>query len=224
MNDPKYLAGLEAAAGICKEFEASLARNDFCEPGEDDPIALFQLAASRIRALAVQSQPQIKRECCAPGCEWIGFTDRMLGSIGPLCPDCGEVTEPTGPESQPQEVQPVAIPESAILERTNYHFMPADPEYGTVDDFELFESNIECDGCVPVLIVRADAVKAYDPAALTAAGFASVEDLLAAWQDAQEDLKGKVVLSNEAYRELVDNLTPRHNAGIAAAPAPEPKP
>lgn len=39
--------------------------------------------------------PAVMRECCAEGCEWVGYTDRMLGSIGPLCPECGEVTEPS---------------------------------------------------------------------------------------------------------------------------------
>lgn len=34
------------------------------------------------------------RECCNGDCDWIGYTDRMCGSVGPLCPDCGEVTEP----------------------------------------------------------------------------------------------------------------------------------
>lgn len=33
------------------------------------------------------------RACCNPDCGWQGATDRMLGSIGPLCPVCDEVTE-----------------------------------------------------------------------------------------------------------------------------------
>lgn len=32
-----------------------------------------------------------QRECNA--CEWHGVTDRMLGTVGPLCPLCGETTE-----------------------------------------------------------------------------------------------------------------------------------
>jgi hypothetical protein len=34
-----------------------------------------------------------ERECANPDCDWKGHTDRYLGSIGPLCPECGEVTE-----------------------------------------------------------------------------------------------------------------------------------
>jgi hypothetical protein len=34
------------------------------------------------------------RTCCNENCTWTGFTDRMLGNVGPLCPECGEVTEP----------------------------------------------------------------------------------------------------------------------------------
>jgi hypothetical protein len=33
------------------------------------------------------------RECCNADCGWKGETDRMLGAVGPLCPECGEVTE-----------------------------------------------------------------------------------------------------------------------------------
>lgn len=39
-----------------------------------------------------RSPPQ--RECNSEDCDWSGYTDRMCGSIGPLCPDCGETTEP----------------------------------------------------------------------------------------------------------------------------------
>jgi hypothetical protein len=42
------------------------------------------------------------RECCNPDCVWVGETDRMLGEIGPLCPDCAEVTEPVTVAAEPQ--------------------------------------------------------------------------------------------------------------------------
>jgi hypothetical protein len=38
----------------------------------------------------------LERECCNDACGWRGVTDRMLGTVGPLCPECGEVTELTG--------------------------------------------------------------------------------------------------------------------------------
>lgn len=43
-------------------------------------------------SFAFQAQPEI-RECANGECGWIGTTDRMCGSVGPLCPDCGETTE-----------------------------------------------------------------------------------------------------------------------------------
>lgn len=54
-----------------------------------------------------------------------------------------------------------AIPESAILHRMKYHFFKADPnDPNDVDDWELFDPDINCDGgCIDVLIVRADAVR-----------------------------------------------------------------
>lgn len=33
------------------------------------------------------------RDCNNGDCGWSGTTDRFCGSIGPLCPDCGETTE-----------------------------------------------------------------------------------------------------------------------------------
>lgn len=52
-----------------------------------------------------------------------------------------------------------ALPEIAILARMKYRHRPAEPEIGVMeDDFDLYESDIECATCVDVLIVRADAV------------------------------------------------------------------
>jgi hypothetical protein len=53
----------------------------------------------------------VLRECCNAECDWTGETDRMLGSVGPLCPDCGEVTEPAGVDvpQEPDEAQPLYI-------------------------------------------------------------------------------------------------------------------
>lgn len=35
-----------------------------------------------------------KRICCNDECGWIGYTGRMIGSIGPVCMSCGDTTEP----------------------------------------------------------------------------------------------------------------------------------
>ena len=74
-------------------------------------------------------------------------------------------------ESQPQEVQPVAWlitwPKGAT----------------TVKDADVSVHQYIAIGCTADPLYT----HPYDPAALTAAGFASVEDLLAAWQGAQKD-------------------------------------
>jgi hypothetical protein len=57
---------------------------------------------------------------------------------------------------------PPSIPEAAILHRMRYHAWPAgdDPETDPAD-WELFGPGTTCeDGCIDVLIVRADAVAA----------------------------------------------------------------
>jgi hypothetical protein len=33
-------------------------------------------------------------DCCNASCGWRGESQTMLGAVGPLCPECGEVTEP----------------------------------------------------------------------------------------------------------------------------------
>jgi len=38
-----------------------------------------------------------ERECGNADCGWRGTTERMCGSVGPLCPECGEVTEASAP-------------------------------------------------------------------------------------------------------------------------------
>lgn len=35
----------------------------------------------------------MRRACCNDECGWIGQTDRMIGAIGPVCPNCGDTTE-----------------------------------------------------------------------------------------------------------------------------------
>lgn len=38
----------------------------------------------------------LRLACCNAECGWTGYSDRLCGGVGPLCPDCGEVTEPCG--------------------------------------------------------------------------------------------------------------------------------
>ena len=89
----------------------------------------------------------------------------------------------------------------------------------------------------------------YDPAALTAAGFASVEDLLAAWQGAQKDaarldfittfgkpwmvqwsqtgskpIRFRMLEDGEPWGQWHPTARQAIDAAIAAAPAPEAKP
>lgn len=46
------------------------------------------------------------------------------------------------------------IPESAVLHRMKYHHRPAEDD--CAEDFDLYEMNVACAGCIDVLIVRAD--------------------------------------------------------------------
>ena len=189
-QSPDYRAGLEAAAGICRErIEYYVEEGCGCELNAlESCIDLFGAAIE-------QSQPQVQRECCAPDCEWIGFTDRMLGSIGPLCPDCGEVTEPTGLESQPQEVQPVApkkksmddlLPCPFCGDKIGVHVRQPNRHIGqkwwTVDCEDCGADSGQASDKQAAIDFwnRRPATNPYTPKALTAAGFASVEDLLAA--------------------------------------------
>ena len=61
-------------------------------------------------ALAQPVQPV--RSCGNDACGWVGQTDGMLGTIGPLCPDCGETTEPN--IAQPVQPVPPNIIDSAL--------------------------------------------------------------------------------------------------------------
>lgn len=56
-------------------------------------IALELGLAPRLAAFFVDQVAAAQRECNAPDCTWKGATDRMCGSVGPLCPECGETTE-----------------------------------------------------------------------------------------------------------------------------------
>lgn len=66
----------------------------------------------RFLAEKLESIPKPKRECNA--CDWVGETDLMLGSIGPLCPQCGETTEPAATPST-AAVRAAALEEAAKL-------------------------------------------------------------------------------------------------------------
>lgn len=77
-------------------------------------------------------KPEEQRECNA--CDWKGITYRMLGSIGPLCPRCGETTEiatPVATISTPQE--PAAPGEPVAW---------MDPSAGCVMDAFLWQRDV----------------------------------------------------------------------------------
>ena len=130
------------------------------------------------------------------------------------------------PESQPQEVQPVAWlitwPKGAT----------------TVKDADVSVHQYIAIGCTAEPLYT----HSYNPAALTEAGFASVEDLLAAWQGAQQPREGwklvpiepteamlKAAFHNYHKTHIYDAQRPyqahasTYAAILAAAPAPENK-
>lgn len=49
------------------------------------------------RAALVANPQADERECGNADCGWSGKTYRMCGSVGPLCPECGETTEASAP-------------------------------------------------------------------------------------------------------------------------------
>jgi hypothetical protein len=61
-------------------------RGDFIRWVDASPVAALEAPAS------------IELRGCT-SCEWTGDTDRMCGSIGPLCPECGDTTEFLGQRS-----------------------------------------------------------------------------------------------------------------------------
>ena len=169
-QSPDYRAGLKAAAGICEKVAVGYA-------GHFDHISIGAAIQCQeaIRAAIEQSQPQkatLKTERDAFE-NWI-ITSKRATKYHLESWDNGEYLDTNiqlrwagwkaRPESQPQEVQPVATVVNKHPDNTmSWLIEPALP-VGT----PLFDHP-------------------YDHAALAAAGFASVEDLLAAWQGAQKD-------------------------------------
>lgn len=58
----------------------------------------------RLAAFFIDPVAPAARECNSSDCRWKGAMDRMLGAVGPLCPECGETTEA------------VALPDAACVE------------------------------------------------------------------------------------------------------------
>lgn len=52
-----------------------------------------------------------------------------------------------------------AIPASAVLQIAKYHLWPADED--GPEGYEVFDTDVDCDDCTPVLILRADAVEVF---------------------------------------------------------------
>jgi hypothetical protein len=96
LSDEQIDGALDMANKALKAHESSI-RGQQCQPADDwhwhYARAIERMVLERINHPA--GIPEVLRECCAEGCEWTGYTDRMLGAVGPLCPQCGEVTEPS---------------------------------------------------------------------------------------------------------------------------------
>lgn len=54
-------------------------------------------AEDKARAALASAPVADERECGNGDCGWRGTTGRMCGSVGPLCPECGETTEAIAP-------------------------------------------------------------------------------------------------------------------------------
>lgn len=55
--------------------------------------AIMEASRSSVGSAAPKEAEQQRRGCTNEDCGWEGFTDRMCGSIGPLCPRCDDTTE-----------------------------------------------------------------------------------------------------------------------------------
>jgi hypothetical protein len=90
-------------------------------------------ALARVTRSAESAQPAKQRACAAEGCGWSGQTDRMCGSVGPLCPRCGETTELDTPAVA---VSAEAVRNAALEEAAHWVQKRADDydaDHGTTD-------------------------------------------------------------------------------------------
>jgi hypothetical protein len=55
-------------------------------------VAEFRIQEARDETVAIIAAAPVRRECNA--CSWMGEADTYCGSVGPLCPECHETTEP----------------------------------------------------------------------------------------------------------------------------------
>lgn len=69
-------------------------------------LAMAKTDESEVRKLLISQgwmpPDQEHRGCTNATCRWEGKTNRMIGSIGPVCPNCGDTTEVITP-------QPIAV-------------------------------------------------------------------------------------------------------------------
>lgn len=86
---------LELASKHCCSYSAD---------GKDYVFDKRQLLAFAAALASHTGEAEPVRECGNGECGWKGTTNRMLGSVGPLCPDCGETTESAATPAAPGEV------------------------------------------------------------------------------------------------------------------------
>lgn len=94
----------ERQAEAARSLAAWLERHKSCANGCGKPVAFYDTVHYSLKhggCCSAECEAELRargtkalRECCNAECGWKGETGRMLGAIGPLCPDCGEVTEP----------------------------------------------------------------------------------------------------------------------------------
>jgi hypothetical protein len=94
------------------DAEALGAALDALEELPDDQPG-YAMGPSNKAEWALRRMLADERECGNSDCEWRGKTERMCGSVGPLCPECGEVTEASAPVAGEAQ-QPVALVEISV--------------------------------------------------------------------------------------------------------------
>ncbi|GEM_PF-1981175 len=81
---PTVQAGLGGAINVLGPVVTEAIRQAF----------VAEEAAIKEKLVRIPFRLPEKRACGNPQCGWQGYTDRLCGSVGPLCPECGETTEP----------------------------------------------------------------------------------------------------------------------------------
>ncbi len=207
---------IDAYADHRAEYQRSTARHlaktqrDNVEHAKVELVAALANLASQVR------------ECNA--CDWKGVTDRMCGSVGPLCPECGETTEvsaksaaPAAPVADTGAVELGWLPAWAVAQLKGE--MGGASEWGI--NTHIYKGN-EVPDCVAIYAAPASPAPTADSAAdaRDAARWRYVRDTetleTAVWEALEgTDCAPDGVLDKERYARGMDDAVDRAIAAMS---------